>query len=153
MLLRSRHVPLARCRAALIVKTSTPCLLERYDADNCRCCVAIVPVCTCLVASVHFLCFRAVHVAFVSHRLSYRADVALPVVVDATSGRLYRCSWAPASTDGWAYKFVGWLVLVSMDWRWLACSGSVGWRCLILGLNGTSLNRQNEHCCYTTLSN
>jgi hypothetical protein len=34
-------------------------------------------------------------------------DVALPVVVDATSGHLYLSSWAPAITDCCAYKFVG----------------------------------------------
>jgi hypothetical protein len=34
-------------------------------------------------------------------------DVALPVVVDVTSDRLYLSSWAPASTDCCAYKYVG----------------------------------------------
>jgi hypothetical protein len=52
-------------------RTSIPCPLEFYDADRCRCRrVAVVPACTCFVASIHFLCFRAMPVAVVSLTIS-----------------------------------------------------------------------------------
>jgi hypothetical protein len=37
--------------------------------------VAIVPVCTCFVASVHFLCILVIHVTFVSLQVLYHASV------------------------------------------------------------------------------
>jgi hypothetical protein len=60
--------------------------LRVSSSDTTQIDVAIVPVYTCFVSSVHFLCILAIHVVFVSlrvsYRLSYRASVYSVVVVE-----------------------------------------------------------------------
>jgi hypothetical protein len=53
--------------------------LRLPSSDTTSIDVAIVPVSTCFVASVHFLCILAIHVAFVSLRVSYRLSYRVSV--------------------------------------------------------------------------